>query len=395
MAGSIINRGKSTWLVRIFLGRNAEGRREYLNHTIHGTKAAAEEWRTKKLRERDCGASIKGQSITVSEYLDQWLETTVKPKVRAHTAGQYESILRLHVKPAIGAKLLTGVKPPDVQAIYNAMTAAGLSSRSVQYAAMILKQAFARAIDWHLLFYSPCRGVERPKLVKKEMQVLSPDEARRFLAVVQEDTQGALFRLALTTGMRPSEYCGLKWSDFDRTRGTLSVNRTVEFTPGGGWTFCDPKTPRSRRTIKLHSNVVAALVEHEERQRAARAEAEPPLEDHGLIFISETGGPVDPHNLAARNLPRILKAAGLKRIRLYDLRHTAATLSLAAGVPVKVVQEMLGHASAALTLDVYSHVLPHMQDESAAKVEALLLGSDIDTGTQKKRWHTSGTQAIQ
>jgi integrase len=144
---------------------------------------------------------------------------------------------------------------------------------------------------------------------------------------------------------------------------------------GGGWQFAETKRPRSRRTIKPQAHVVAALKKHKCAQETARAEAGDRWSEHGLIFTTRTGGPLDERNLAQQDFIRVLKAAKLPEdIRLYDLRHTAATLALSAGVPPKVVSEMLGHASAAFTLDVYAHVLPHMQDSAAAQVEALLLG---------------------
>ena len=146
----------------------------------------------------------------------------------------------------------------------------------------------------------------------------------------------------------------------------------MEVIKGGGWRFAEVKRPRSRRTVKLQSFVLQLLQQHRLAQAKEREEAGKSWNDHGLIFTTENGGPVSERNLVQRHFKPILKLAGLPDIRLYDLRHTAATLALSAGVPPKVVSEQLGHASAAFTLDVYSHVLPHMQEAAAAKVEELL-----------------------
>ena len=230
------------------------------------------------------------------------------------------------------------------------------------------------------------------------MQALAPDQARKFLSVVRGTQHGALFELALTTGLRPSEYCALKWEDVNFERGTLSVVRSIDFQPGGGWLLEETKTPRSRRVVRLLPSVLHALAEHKLRQEADRARAGDEWHDTGFVFTNEKGSPVDRHNLANRHFKKLLAEAGLPQIRLYDLRHTAATLSLSAGIPVKVVSEMLGHASVAMTLDVYSHVLPHMQEEAVQRMASLLDGengtewSEPATGAPSPNRHTRGTQ---
>jgi len=392
MAGQIIARGPSTWLVRVYLGRDANGKREYLNKTVHGTKKNAQEWLTATLRDRDIGVAVKPAQINLNAYLDQWLETAAKPKVRPKTFTGYQDVLRRYVRPKLGSKPLAKVTPLDIQTLYNEMS---VSPRTTQYTAMIVKQALEQARRWRMLIHNPCDGVKPPRNARKEMQVLTPEQARRFLAVARGDRHGVIFEVALTTGMRPSEYLALKWPDLDLEKGTASINRSIDFLPGGGWEFADNKTARSRRTIKLHSNAAQSLREHRRRQEEQRRQAGKSWADHDLVFTNDTGGPVDRHNLAQRHFRRILDAAGLPLVRLYDLRHTAATLGLVAGVQVKVISEMLGHASVALTLDTYSHVLPNMQEEAAAKVEALLMGEEPKKGSAGANRHTIRTQRVQ
>lgn len=326
MAGQIISRGKRTWLVRIYLGRDENGKRKYLNKTIHGTKKEAQAWLSATLRDRDLGVAVRPAQQTLNEYLDRWLESAAKARVRPKTFAGYQDVLRRYVRPELGGRPLSKITPVEIQALYNRLSESGLSPRTIQYTNMILKQAYKQAIQWRLLAFNPCDGVSLPRQVRHEMKVLSPDQARRFLAVARQDRYGPLFELALTTGLRPSEYAALKWSDLDLERGVVSINRSIEFLPGGGWRFAENKTNRSRRTVKLLPSVVRALAEHRVRQEAEREAAGERWADHGLVFTNETGGPLDRHNLARRNLRRILEAAGLPRIRLYDLRHTAATL---------------------------------------------------------------------
>ena len=171
--------------------------------------------------------------------------------------------------------------------------------------------------------------------------------------------------------MRPSEYLGLKWQDIDWARQTVSIVRSIRRLDGK-WCFSDTKRARSRRPIRLQSWIVALL--RDLQTKASVQDLYP--EAHDLVFRTQSGQPINADYLAKR-FRSMIELAGLPRMRLYDLRHSAATIALAAGVSAKVVSEQLGHASTAFTLDTYAHVLPHMQDEAAAKVEAMLFGATV------------------
>lgn len=193
-------------------------------------------------------------------------------------------------------------------------------------------------------------------------------QEKQFIAAISGHKYEVLFALAVTTGMRPNEYLALTWSDFNLECGTVSVSKTLEWQERG-WRFEDTKRGRSRRMVKLQNWVIALLRRLEEKARAAGAKS------GDLVFTSHFGGPIREVKFVVRHFKPLLESAGLPNIRLYDLRHSAATLALVAGVSPKVVSEQLGHASAAFTLEVYSHVLPHMQDAAAMKVEALLMAA--------------------
>jgi integrase len=213
---------------------------------------------------------------------------------------------------------------------------------------------------------------------RREMEALSVEECRRFLAVTRETEWFALYALALTTGMRPSEYLALKWGDIDWQRGAASVCRTIQHSKAG-WTFDDTKRKRSRRVVKLQEFVLKALTGLRNPHPLAIDTGF--QVEHDLIFRSGTGSPLRQRNVK-REFRRLLEVAGIRPIRLYDLRHTAATLAVAAGVSVKVISDQLGHASISFTLERYSHVLPSIQDEAAARVERMLMGSLPDASTQ-------------
>jgi integrase len=230
-----------------------------------------------------------------------------------------------------------------------------------------------QALNWRLLLESPDEGVKLPQQFRREMQVLTVEQVRIFLNAALATQYGPVLAVAVATGMRPSEYLGLKWRDIDWARQIVSVVRSLRRI-SGRWCFADTKRSRSRRPIKLQNWIVAILRELHTGTLCGKGTSDPRPEAIDLVFKTVSGHPINADGLA-KSFKSILERAGLPRIRLYDLRHTAATLALAAGVSPKVVSEQLGgHASTAFTLDTYAHVLPHMQDEAAAKVEAMLFG---------------------
>lgn len=371
--GQIIARGAGRWLVRVSLGCDPEtGRRKYLNRTIRGGFRAAQRYLNSRLEERCRGTGLEGEGLTLNQYLDRWLELAARPKLRTKSYRDYKALLGLYVCPALGERELGSLRSLDLQHVYHQMYEKGLSKRTVHYAYAILHAALEQAVSWRLMTTNPASGLAIPQPVRGEMRVLNPNQAKRFLEHAEGTRYGVLFALALTTGMRPSEYLALRWADINWQDETVTVVRTLE--KGSGWKFAPTKRARSRRPVKLESWVLSRL-----RQLHAVDAANPTADPNAArqIFKSRTGRPINSDYLA-REFKRLLGEAGLEPMRLYDLRHTAATLALAAGVSAKVVSEQLGHASIAFTLDVYSHLLPHMQSDAARRVAALLGMGDCE-----------------
>jgi integrase len=217
------------------------------------------------------------------------------------------------------------------------------------------------------------------------MKVLTPDQAAAFMKATVLDKWKPFFSLMLSSGVRPGEALGLKWSDVDFVKNRITICRSLTRTEGGGWELQEPKTNRSRRTIPLPAGVIDDLKELKQKQDQEAAERKRVIKwnlkgketaekynDHDFVFASDNGEPMSDKNLFRRHFKPLLKDAKLPDIRLYDLRHTCATLLLAAGENPKIVSERLGHASITLTLDTYSHVLPDMQQAAVEKLEALL-----------------------
>lgn len=375
MAGQIIKRGERTWIVRIFTGRDEKGKRRYLNKTIHGTKKDAGMYLSTTLTAISTGTFVEPATITVDAYIKKWLEAAARPRLRDNTYREYEGLLQRYVSPVLGEKRLSDVRPLDIQAFYSSMSEQGLSPRTVRFTHSVLSSAFKQAVRWRMLSHNPCMSVELPRKTNTEMQSLTPKEAAQFLKEATSDRWGALFILALATGLRPSEYFGLKWSDMDLERGLVTVQRSLIWRSykSGDWYFGEPKTPRSRRRIPLPASVVRALIEHRSRQAEGRLKVGPKYQSLDLVFATNEGQPLIRLNVVQKHFKPILKRAKLpETLRLYDLRHSCATLLLAANENPKVVSERLGHSSITLTMDIYSHVLPDMQQGASDKLENIL-----------------------
>jgi integrase len=385
--GQIVGRGRSRWLVRVYLGRDRETRkRRYHNRMVHGPVRHAQIYLNKVLREHDLGRQLQDAEITLNEYLDRWLETAAKPRLREKSYRSYESLLRRYVRPTLGARNLAAIFPLDIQAVYQRLVERDLSARTVRYTHSVLRSAMRQAIRWQLLAEDPTNGAQLPRQRRRELRVLTAEQSRNFLEAALETPYGPVFAVAITTAARPSEYLALKWQDINWERGTVSVARTLEKVRGG-WRFAETKRAHSRRAIKLQDWVLE-LLQRLSTKTNPKSACGGWHEAADLIFTTSSGRPVYADKLA-KMFKSVLRKTGLPATRLYDLRHTGATLALAAGVPPKVVSEQLGHASAAFTLDVYSHVLPHMQEEAAAKVEALLTGPSLTRRVHRtgiKRW---------
>jgi integrase len=275
----------------------------------------------------------------------------------------------------LGHLKLSQITAAEIQKTYADMLQHELSPRTVRYAHSVLHGALEQAVHWRLLAQNPAKLVELPRASRREMCALSQAEAYRFLAACRGTRFEALWILLLTTGLRPGEALGLKWADIDGSR--LRIQRALIADSSGALTLAEPTTPRARRVVSLPASTMSALQAHRVEQIPIRLSAGPDWSDLDLVFCSANGRPLEWRVLARRYFKPILATAQLPLMRPYDLRHSCASLLLAAGENVKVVSERLGHASATLTLDVYSHVLPDMQQRAAERLEEMLFSQEL------------------
>jgi integrase len=364
--GSITQLTDGRWQARISLDGGAR-------KALYGkTRAEVASKLTAALRDRDRGVPVLGEKQTVGTYLATWLDAS-KHRVKPRTYERYAELIAVHVTPSLGRVALAKLSPQHVQRLYTAKLDEGLSSTTVHHIHAVLRTALAHAEKQGLVARNVVKLTTPPRMRRIEMHTLTSEQAQKLLATAKGDRLEALYVLALSTGMRQGELLALRWADVDLERATLRVTATLQRTRAGVM-LAPPKTHRSRRQIALPPMAVEALRAHRSRQEDERqflGEAWEPLD---LVFPNQHGAPIRNNNLLVDSYFPLLQRAGLPRIRFHDLRHTCATLLLGRGVPVKVVSELLGHASIAITLDVYAHVLPDMQAQAAREMQAMLGG---------------------
>jgi integrase len=303
--------------------------------------------------------------------LENWLSDTAQPSVRPSTFKGYDGKIRTHILPALGNVRLVKLTPQYLEAFLNQKRAAGLSPQTVRHLRAILRAALSDALRWGIVPRNVATLVDGPRVPHHDVQPLAPSEAQTLLEAVRTHRLGALFSVALSVGLRQGEALGLRWEDVDLEGGTLTVRKTLQRI-AGEFVLLEPKTARSRRTIALPSVAVRALRTHRARQMEERLMAGSMWEDEwDLVFTTATGRPLHGTNVT-RAFQQLLASAGLRRQRFHDLRHSCASLLLAQGVHPRVVMETLGHSQIALTMNIYSHVLPELQREAAARMDELL-----------------------
>ena len=366
--GTIRQRVDGRWEGRYVIGYDDKGYPKTKNVLAKTKRECAE--KLQKLKEELGG--IKSDKVKpdmrFGDWLEYWYETHSKPKIRATTQLGYESRIRLHIVPEIGNIPLNKLTQNDLQQFYARLKkngrkslteyyGEGLSDRMVRMCHATCRTALEKAVQEGLIRTNPAIGCKLPPKRAREMQVLDRDELQRFLIQAQSEGYYELFLLDLSTGLRRGELMALQWDDLDFETGVLNVNKQV-YPVNGELQFSEPKTKNSIRKIVLPSAVVEVLREYKKTVNSRWMFPSPVKEDF----------PITPGVVRSR-LQLILERAGCKHVRFHDLRHTFATLALQNGMDVKTLSAMLGHVSAATTLDIYTHITDDMQRTAAANID--------------------------
>jgi integrase len=367
---------KGLWVAEVRTGAGQKRR------TVYGkTKAEVQDKLRRLHNDVAAGIGADAAALTVGQWLTRWLEL-VKPTVEPNTYCPYERHVRLHIKPYIGGLKLAKLTKAQVRGWYAALAEADVSAALQRKVGTTLTIALNQAADDDLLPGNPALKVRKPKAKRPEMQVLDPDQVTIFLADARRDRLFALYLTALDSGARPGELFALLWPDVDLEGRYLSITKSLEEI-NGILRIKEVKTAKGRRRIDLSPGTVAALAEHRKAMLAAGFIGDP-------VFPDTEGGYLRQSNLRKNSFKPILVRAKLPDIRMYDLRHTCATLLLLADVPAKVVSERLGHSSVTLTLDTYSHVLPTMQRRAADLMGQILGRKPAEGGPGEN----GGTMAV-
>lgn len=362
--GSIYKRADGRWCAAVSLP-NGQRKAFYGRRREDVARKLAQ-----ALKQREDGLPLVAERQTVAQFLGSWLEGVARPTVRATTFEGYERIVRLHVNPNIGSVRLARLTPQALAGLYCRLLDKGLSAKTVRLVHAMLHRALGQAVRWGSVALNVADAVDAPRPQRREFRTLTAEEAGRLLDAAREDRFHALYVVALTCGLREGELLGLRWADIDFEKAALGV-RQQAIRVKGQWLFSEPKTAKGRRTVTLPSLAVEALRQHRAKQAPERLHLGPAWEDNDLVFPNQVGRPMERQNLTRRLFGPALQRAGLPHIRFHDLRHSAATLLLSQGVHPKVVQERLGHSTIAVTMDIYSHVMPSLQREAAQHLDRL------------------------
>ena len=369
--GSIQQRSKGSWQIRYDGHPDARGKRKQLTETVRGTKAEAERVLRQRQAALENGAFVHKHADTVTDYLQSWLKGYVVNNTSLRTQEGYGEKIRGHILPAIGYIPIQTLNGAGIEAMYAAMLSKGLSARTVLHVHRILKQALSHAVKQGLLARNPADAATPPRPQSKQVTMWGPETVNIFLEAAEGSRYRDIYHLAVLTGLRRSELVGLKWENVDLVAARLSVVETLQRINGKGLVPGLPKTKRSRRSIILDSNALPVLHGVRGRQIEQGLIAGKAWRNTGYVFTQPDGGPVDPE-LVTHDFAAIVRRSALPHLTFHGLRHAYATLALLTGVPDKVVSEKLGHSSIAVTMDIYSHVLPGLQERYASAVGDLL-----------------------
>ena len=388
---SIYKGDDGRWHGWVSLGKRERGKADR-RHVVGRTRSEVLAKVRDLEQKREAGqAPVAGKSMTVAEWMDHWL-TIAKRSVRVTTYVGYESYVRLHIKPALGHHRLDRLLPEHLEAFYTHLAdGKGLSPSMQLQQHRVISRALKVALQRGRVARNVATLVQAPTLKRAEVVPFSTDEARRILTAAKTHRNAARWSVALAMGLRQGEALGARWADVDLEAGTWRVTQGIQrqaYRHGcgdepcgqkplkcpkrvGGLVLVPPKTDKGRRTIGIPVQLVDALKAHRAVQEAEREAAGSLWQDHGLVFVQETGKMIDPSR-DWEEWKRLLAEAEVRDGRLHDARHTAATLLLEQGVDARVVMEILGHSQITLTQNTYQHVMPKVIADATQRVATVL-----------------------
>ena len=385
MRGHLRERAPGHWAIILDLRDPTTGKRRRKWHSFAGTKRQAQIECARLISEMKGGTYLEPSKTTFAQFLERWLDH-VKSQVSPRSYERYCEIVRKNIIPSLGAVFLDKLRPTQISAAYSKALASGrrdgkggLAPTTVVYMHRLIKQALGQAVRWELLARNPADAVDPPKTERGSLTTYDMTQTVRLLEELRESRLRLPVLLGVMCGLRRGEIVALRWSHIDLAASKMMVVESAEQT-AAGIRYKPPKSGRGR-TVALSAMVTAELRQH----RLAQAEELLGLgvrqSDMTFVYTRQDGEPMQPRSLS--QMWSTITTA-LPRVRFHDLRHAHATHMLAAGVHPKVASERLGHSRVGITLDLYSHVLPGMQEDAAARVD------EAYQIAEKKRAENSG-----
>lgn len=371
--GNIRKRSDGRWEGRYTAGYNPQTGKRIIKNVLGKTQAEVKAKLAKALEDSKELDIVRTDEYTVAEWLRLWYELYAEPNVRPTTAASYRRNIELHVIPHIGDIKLNRLTSRELQKFYKDLLEngrlreaqkeknPGLSNSTVRGIHMMLHNALDRAVRERLILRNPTEDCIIPKLEKKEMKILRPEDIKAYLAAAERRGVLPMFYLELVSGVRKGELVALLWDDLDIEQRTISVSKQALSRPGGEIVVNRPKTENSIRAISIPQEAVDLLVEEHQKHP-----------DNPYMFPSPKTGEVYYPDSVVNLHKKLLQDAGLGHIRFHDLRHTFATMALQNGVDVKTVSAMLGHYDAGFTLRTYTHATRQMQEQAAEKMGSFM-----------------------
>lgn len=371
-AGTIRQRKDGRWEGRITVGINP-GTGKPIRRSVYGsTQKEARQEMTAIQQAVDSGTYQAPDKTTIGEWLDTWMTTFCAAKVRPLTYSSYEVVIKKHIKPNMGALRLQAVRGVHVQKLYNGMTAAGLSPKTVKNVAAILHKAFSVAMKQGMIQTNPCDAAELPKVMQKEIKPLTDAEIPQFLAAIDDSPMRNAYALCLFAGLREGECLGLSWDQVDFQARRITVSQQLQKEKKKGARYYIAPTTKSGKPRQIEPPEIAFRYLRAERARQAEnqlAAGECWSNPDNLVFTDATGKHLAIHTFY-KHFKRIAARIGRPDARPHDLRHTAATVAIASGADIKSVQDLMGHATASFTLNVYAHTSDQMRRDTAARMQS-------------------------
>ena len=370
MRGSLRKRAKDSWTAQLYLGFGPDGRRRFKTFTVKGTKRDAERQLASAISRLARGEYTEPPGkLTLGDYLTHWLEEYCAIHVGARARQGYRSIIQRHLIPKLGHVVLSKLSANQIRQYESTLLRdghydghGGLAPQTVLHHHSLLFSALHQAEIDGKVGRNVMQGVSPPRVEKYRHKVLTWGDVRRFLVAARSSPYYHVYVLALQTGLRRSELLGLRWRDVDLINSALHINQAL-IQLVGGTVISSTKSGRGR-SVQLPAAARDMLRAHREHQESDARIALMRVDSDSLVFARPDGTPLRPDSVS-HSFTKALHTAGLNGVRLHDLRHTHASLMLSQNVPTKIVSERLGHSSIGITADLYSHVLPGIQQGAA------------------------------